>query len=214
MQAAIPSGCYDATDENNRYEDFIDADKVKVTPDASSDFGYRGIMTSISGNFFNFHSENDYALKTGTTSIFGVVKKTNWEANQIEHKPNHLLGYVHYAFPRAGQAKNRLEIASVSGESISADRNVIDHHEVMSFIARPRSPALGTMDTTGFINLNLAPKETGLKPGEQMPKYPFGRIRTEHSGQYQRPIQKTHLFYNSLLQRMNVSHNELDDSLL
>jgi hypothetical protein len=65
--------------------------------------------------------------------------------------------------------------------------------------------------TAGFTNFNLAPNPNELEPGQQMPKYPFGTDRTEHSGQYQRPIQKTHKFFNMLLQRMNVGFNSLTD---
>jgi hypothetical protein len=36
----------------------------------------------------------------------------------------------------------------------------------------------------------------------------------EHSGQFQRPIQKTHMFFNMLLQRMNVGFTYLDDTTL
>jgi hypothetical protein len=75
----------------------------------------------------------------------------------------------------------------------------------MSFIARPRSPALGTLDTNGFTNFDL--KGSSLR-------YPFGRDRTEHSGQYQRPIQKTHFFFNKLLDSMDVGFNFLEDSEL
>lgn len=43
-------------------------------------------------------------------------------------------------------------------------------------------------------------------------RYPFGKDRTEHSGQYQRPIQKTHFFYNELPDRMDVGVNPLIDA--
>jgi hypothetical protein len=75
---------------------------------------------------------------------------------------------------------------------------------LVSFIARPRSPALGTLDTNGFTNFNL----------KTMARYPFGTDRTEHSGQYQRPIQKTHMFFNKLLDSMDVEFNYLDDTTL
>jgi len=53
--------------------------------------------------------------------------------------------------------------------------------------------------TAGFTDLDLA------GPALQ---YPFGRDRTDHSGQFQRPIQKTEFFYNKLLQRMGVGFND------
>jgi len=202
MEAALPAGCYDGSDEANNHADLRDANQARVTPDLAANLGYRGLMTGVSGNFHNFHSANDYALKTGVK--FGM--NVSWEGNQISYKYNWQLGYKHY--PGAtGSAKNRIETEfSENGATYTIGRNVIDHHEVMAFIARPLSSALGTLDTAGFTS-NFDLKDESLR-------YPFGDIRTEHSGQYQRPIQKTHKFYNTLLQRMNVGFNDLDDSEL
>ena len=203
MEAAIPSGCYDNT--TNNYGPFTDEEQARPTPDAIlPDFGYRGLMAAVGGNFHNFHSANDFALKTGATQIIGITKRTNWEANQIEHKPNHLLYYTHRPIPPAGQSKNRLEVNF--GGTLLGQRDVTDPHEVMSFIARPRSEALGGRGgVAGFTNFDL--KQPSLP-------YPFGTDRTDHSGQYQRPIQKTHFFFNTLLDSMDVGFNHLDESAL
>lgn len=199
MQAALPAGCYDGSDSANDYDKFSRAEKVRATPDLASALGYRGVMTGISGNFFNFHSANDYALKTGTK--FGL--NANWEGNQIDYKPNYQLHYQHN--PSAdGAAKNRIEDSvTLEGNTTYFGRDITDHHEVMSFIARPHSPALGTLNTSGFTEFDLI---------KDMKKYPFGEDRTEHSGQYQRPIQKTHKFFNMLLQRMNVGFTPMSDT--
>lgn len=202
MQAAIPAGCYDSSPGANSYLKFLQAEQVRATPDLASALGYRGVTAGISGNFFNFQSANDYALKTG--AVLGA--NVSWEGNQISYKPNEGLRYEYY--PNAvGAAKNRIELQTFddSGAAyIHEGRDVTDHHEVMSFIARPRSPALGTLDTNGFTNFNL----------KTMVRYPFGTDRTEHSGQYQRPIQKTHMFFNTLLDSMDVEFNYLDDTKL
>jgi hypothetical protein len=201
MEAALPSGCYDASIEANSYGDFLEAEQMRVTPDLASDLGYRGVMTGISGNFFNFHSANDYALKTGVK--FGM--NVSWEGNQITYKPNYQLHY-HHNSAATGVAKNRIEDSvTLEGNTTYFGRDIIDHHEIMSFIARPRSEALGTLYTKDFTNFDLK--------GDAL-KYPFGRDRTEHSGQYQRPIQKTHMFFNTLLDSMDVEFNHLDDSTL
>lgn len=201
MEAALPAGCYDASSGANSYADFLDAEQVRVTPDLASALGYRGVMAGISGNFFNFHSANDYALKTGVK--FGL--NVSWEGNQIDYKPNYQLHYQHNP-GAAGAAKNRIEDSvTLEGNTTYFGRDITDHHEVMSFIARPRSPALGTLDTTGFTNFDL--RDNALK-------YPFGTDRTEHSGQYQRPIQKTHFFFNKLLDSMDVEFNFLEESEL
>lgn len=86
---------------------------------------------------------------------------------------------------------------------VGLGRDVTDHHEVMAFIARPRSRALGVQDTAGFNNFNMA---------DESLSFPFWNARTEHSGQYQRPIQKTHFFFNELLDRMDVGFNFLNES--
>lgn len=198
MEAAIPSGCYDGRAENNSFLKFLQAEQSKPSPDiANPDLGYRSLMSGVSGNFHNFHSANDFALATGT-ALNGMLS-VSWEANQVDHKPNHLLDYLHDA-SETGAAKNRIER---DFEQHILSRDITDHHEVMSFIARPRSRALGAQDTTGFTtNFNM--KDTSLR-------YPFSTDRTEHSGQYQRPIQKTHKFFNVLLQRVNVGFNSLTD---
>ncbi|MFZ4766674.1 MAG: hypothetical protein ACOYMN_17110 [Roseimicrobium sp.] len=200
MQAAIPATCYDSRDAANSYLPFLRAEAKQRTPDtARFGLGYRGEMDGITGNFHNFYSANDFALKTGEIVKFGVELQANWEANQIDHKPNRLLGYNHY--PKASRtAKNRLEFAAEDGR---ITRYVTDHHEVMSFIARPRSEALGAKATLGLTNFDLS--DTSLR-------YPFTRDRTEHSAQYQRPIQKTHKFFSMLLQKMNVGFNSLTDT--
>jgi hypothetical protein len=93
MEAALPAGCYDASTGANSYDKFLQAEQLRVTPDLASAQGYRGLMGNTqAGNFFNFHSANDYALKTG--AVLGA--NISWEGNQISYKPNHQLNYGHY----------------------------------------------------------------------------------------------------------------------
>lgn len=200
MEAALPAGCYDASTAANSYLKFLQAEQMWATPDLASALGYRGLMAGISGNFFNFQSANDYALKTG--AVLGA--NVSWEGNQTDYKPNRQLNYGHY--PGAVPSAQNVVQTPYPGEDgvWRIRRTVNDHPEVMSFIARPRSPALGTLDTNGFTNFNL----------KTMARYPFGTDRTEHSGQYQRPIQKTHMFFNTLLDSMDVEFNYLDDTTL
>jgi hypothetical protein len=210
MEAAIPSGCYDASAGNNNYTPFTSLDQSNPTPiHANPDLGYRGLMDGVSGNFHNFHSENDFALATGR-ALNGNLN-TSWEGNQIDYKPDHSPGvyfdrdYKFFSTQAQGQKCQYWWNGDGSAGSAQRLRYVTDHHEVMAFIARPQSRALGVQSTAGFTNFDL--KDSSLR-------YPFGTVRTEHSGQYQRPIQKTHFFFNMLLQRMNVGFNDLDDSTL
>jgi hypothetical protein len=210
MQAAIPSGCYDASDENNRYDSFTRLDHSKPTPfNAKPDLGYRGLMDGVAGSFHNFHSENDFALATGRA--FNGNLNVSWEGNQIDYKPDHSPG-VHFDrdykfFSTQAQEQRCQYWWNGDGGAGSAQllRYVTDHHEIMAFIARPQSRALGVQATSGFTNFNLMDRSL---------RYPFDKQRTEHSGQYQRPIQKTHFFFNMLLQRMKVGFNDLDGSTL
>ena len=80
------------------------------------------------------------------------------------------------------------------------------HSKEMAFVARSRSVALGATEkpVVGFQRFDL----------KRMASYPFGTERNEHSGQFQRPIQKTHMFFNTLLQRMNVGFEDLDETTL
>ncbi len=186
MQAAIPRGCYSG--DANGYEKFIKADESKPTPDI-----YGGLLAGINGNFSNFFSANDYALKTGKVNILWHDYDSNWEANQVDYKPDSPKGY----------STSRINSISPFSSSVGSRpfdgapplRNVTDPHELMAFVARPRSEALGVRDTTGFIGYDLA---------DDTLSYPFGKDRTEHSGQFQRPIQKTEAFYKKLLQTMGV----------
>ena len=195
MEAAIPASAYDSSFATSNYQPFVTEESWRPTPDLAISLGYRGLMENILGESVrasNFYSANDFALKTGITHIVGIDKRTNWESNQIEHKPNHLLNYAFY--PSAvGSAKNRIE--RIVGESFVEGRDVTDHHEAMSFIARPRSEALGVRNTAPFKAFDLA---------DPSHRYPFGTDRAEHSGQFERPIQKTHFFYNALLHEMGV----------
>ena len=203
MQAALPAGCYDESDDVNDYADFVDANTTDPTPDrANPDLGYRGLMAGApTGNFHNFFSAEDYALKTGT--IIGV--SVSWEGNQISYKPNGWVGlrydYDPLAYLIAERPRLLLQIPNGDISSYWLTRRFVpDHHEIMSFIARPLSEALGARKgpTAGFNEFNLA---------DQSLPYSFGNVRTEHSGQFQRPIQKTEFFYHNMLQKMGIQFN-------
>ncbi len=142
MQAAVPAGCYDesggkSTGGVNGYARFWNAEATEPTPDlANPDRGYRGHLTSVSGNLVNFHNSLDFALATGTT----LGLETNWEANQEDFKPDKApinTWYYNYN-PNDPILDQRAYITWSAGGA----RFSIDHHEVMSFVARPRSKAV------------------------------------------------------------------------
>ncbi len=199
MQAAIPAGCYDASAAANSYRKFTLREESDPTPDlASPDRGYRGLMSGYSGRFFNFFNAGDYALATG---MVGPIEG-NWEANQLSWKPNTwpLRKYRYLPDnPLSQRCEWGIALSPSNQPGWTHYRWVTDPHETMSFIARPRSKALGTLTTNGFQGVDLL--------GE-IPKYPFGRDRSEHSGQFQRPVQKTSVFYDNLLESLNVGYNK------
>ena len=143
MEAAIPSGCF--SDTVNNFADFATAEQNNhVTPDTGADNGYRLFLSSAAtnvGKLVSFFNTVDFALQTGTTPLplqgLGWPFQTNWVQNEIDYKPNHFsnvtLDYYDF-FPNASQGER-----SVFFFNGTNARTVIDAHETMAFVARPRS---------------------------------------------------------------------------
>ena len=103
------------------------------TPDVLADLGYREYLGSsiLSGAVVSFYNTSDYALKTGHALGLNV----SWEGNQIDYKPNWLVGRQYgYDINEATGERCKLRINGSSNW-----RYVVDIHESMSFVARPRS---------------------------------------------------------------------------
>ncbi len=187
MQAAVPAGSYDVSASLD-YAPLIDAENnagpLEKSPDlANPDLGYRGHLSNISGRLVNFHNRDDFALATGSLA-FGVIQ-ANWEANQADFKPHDPIGSGEYRY---------------NGTSgwitfvVDPNRNVTDHEEMMSFIARSRTRAVGAQENVlgsidAEIDLNLAP-------------YNFDNDRYHHSGQFNLNIQELDAFYQRLLEEL------------
>ena len=193
MQAAIPAGCFDSRAIVNSYPRFLDAESNDPTPDrADPDLGYRGHLTGVNGNLINFYNLNDFALATGSY----VEIDTNWERNQEADKPSSFGGrYYDYdparVFPERYQLWQRLERLNV------LVRYVTKHEEVMSFIARPRSRALGSRaHVRGAIDGQV---DIGVGSPSN-----FGDRRADHSAQFNRRIQQLQPFYQQLMQQLGI----------
>src|SRR5437016_4289747 len=151
MEAAIPSGCYN--DSVNNYSRFLNAEATNPTPDTESELGYRLLIQPFLGNvgkIISFFNIDDYALATGTTAFLGWPFETNWEKNQVDFKPNRLTSqnstYGDYLFSANQPTGSQVSIGwnqDITGTYLSS-RTVIDIHESMAFVARPRSKAGGT----------------------------------------------------------------------
>jgi hypothetical protein len=191
MEAAIPSGCF--SDIVNNFADFATAEQINhVTPDTAADNGYRLFLSSVSNNvakFVSFFNTVDFALQTGTTSIpfqgLAWPFQTNWVQNEIDYKPNRFFNATldYYDFlPNASQGQR--SVFFFNGTSV---RSVIDAHETMAFVARPRSKSAGAEGNTSLV----FPSSFDLQGACN-----FGRQRDDHSGQFTRRIQQLSNFYD------------------
>ncbi|MCC6355466.1 MAG: hypothetical protein IT577_16370 [Verrucomicrobiae bacterium] len=189
MQAAAPAGCYDASEAVNTYQRFLTAEASSPTPDWADDRGYRARLGGVAGNLINFYNADDYALVSGPV---------NWELNQIACKPNVIertlfgapkrwYGWYPQGFPDPALA-NRGWYNDIDPVT---ERWVHDHHESMSFIARPHSQAVGARAIQGCAvdsSINVGPGSI----------HGFGRDKSDHSAQFKRSIQQVDDFYTQL----------------
>jgi hypothetical protein len=171
LQAAVAGECLD-TNALLFPPFFIGVDEL---PDNFQ--GYAGpvqnALTSyngVSGKMANFYNTND----------FGVV--TCWQPDQLLYKPDGRYGYQ-YVTNGAFQS------------TITSTRAVTDPHELMSFLSRPRTQAVGAMPGLGGA----------LNTGNQVDLQAlvgFTGNWYDHSGEFNRPIQQLQPFYTTLLDRL------------
>jgi hypothetical protein len=138
-----------------------------MTPTPNTYFGYPGQINQAlrpGGLIINFFNPQDYAVGTA------------WEANQSLNKPD--SGYFYY--PGNG--------------SYYFSRLVTDPHELMPFVARPRSqgaavvPGIAGAIQGGEVNLNAS--------------FGFAGLSSDHSGEFNRNVQQTTDFYSTLLEKL------------
>ena len=184
MEAAIPGGCYN--DAVNNYPDFLTAEQTKPTPDTGSDLGYRLYVGSAQNNAqktINFYNTQDFALFSGAYPVLGNV---SWEQNQKDYKPNGFSTNT-YAYDK-GPPNNPYPAGQrcfLRGIYSFSERPVLDIHESMSFVARPRSKAIGA-----------EPSSTSVFPQSiDLQGYGFGGQQPDHGGQFNRGIQQLNDFY-------------------
>jgi hypothetical protein len=63
MRAALPSGCYNVNQAD--HQPFVEDAAGDLSPDGSSDIGYRGFLDNITGNLVNFTTLTTMRLKRG-----------------------------------------------------------------------------------------------------------------------------------------------------
>ena len=175
MQAAISATCYDGSTALYQ-ENFVNKDLQpgKQTPLDAAQMGYRLHLDDVGVNrkFVNFYNTNDFALVSGTWHGMPA----NWEANNLSYKPDDF-----YWFDGVNCHK----------DIVVTVRLVTDPFEVMGFVSRSRSKAVGAEPrTAGPVNTALGVDLAG--------EFGFGRTRPDHSGQFTRNIQVVVPFYSSL----------------
>ncbi len=140
-------------------------------PNSDSFYGYAGpVQNAISGHMFNFFNTND----------FGVV--TAWQPNQLLYKPD---GRYEYQY-----------LLGVPTQSlIGSSRTITDPHELMAFLSRPKTQAVGGMAGLG------SPFSTAQEV-DLVGSYGFPNSWDAHSGEFNYNIQRLLPFYQDLLDRL------------
>ena len=163
--------------------------------------GIQGKVTAYQNNF-------DFWLATGRTApiMRPIVDRVDWVSNQKDYKPNDLVGPKAYEFHPERTAGLQCVLGILG---LNDDRLVQDPHEAMAYIARSRTRALGAE----LPSLNPRPPGWSA-PVKMNTTYGFGTPRYDHSGQFQRNIQRMYsdengtafgtLFYKRLLQDLNM----------
>lgn len=169
-----------------------DATLGRHTPDLyQEETGYRGLLLASPASYKNYYNADDFALMTGSY-IKGLID-ANWVKNQTKkpHLPDTIKpkGYIWLSALESVHRRPVSYLAVISSK-FKALREVLSTPEVLAFVARSRSRALGAepnvmgqFSTSDLINLsNLGLKET----------------RPDHSGQFNRPIQETFAIFKSI----------------
>jgi hypothetical protein len=119
-------------------------------------------------------------LATGVTKLVGWPFETNWEKNQVDYKPDS-VGSGQYVYLGNG--------ASYYFTVPDIFRKVVDVHESLAFVARPRSKAAGAELHNATVFGSVLNLQTSCN---------FGAHVDDHSGQFTRPIQQLRPFYDRM----------------
>lgn len=190
MQAAVSASCYDTSLPS--LSKFTDQEQRLATPNTYS--GYASdIDNALRGKIVNFFNTNDYALATASTNAsvpigWGYYISTtiglSWEDCQLMTKPLFLFGYSYNPTNLTAYVTNVNE--GVTG------RTVTDPRELMPFVARTRTKAVGAQGGVGQM----------VNGGEfNLSSLGFSDKSFDHSGQFNRNIQDpvASQFYTNLV---------------
>ncbi len=192
MQAAVPAQCFDPNVPSHQF--FLNVEAVLPTPDT-----YRSYATGITnalrpgGRISNFFNTNDFALSTWEINqSFNNANLRGYGLTTI--KPNSFLGYS------TDGANSHLSTNSWNLSFWSTiyggyylhgpTRAVTNALELMPFVSRPRSLAVGAV-----------PSVHGQVSGEfNLSTLGFGSSPGDHSGEFNRNVQEAPVwpFYSQL----------------
>jgi hypothetical protein len=174
---AIPAGAYDTRPT------LILPDMAEViTPVAPDEGGYEGYVQNTKTPAYSMYNFAD-------VTFFG------WNIAQKQMKPTSKKGGYRYAWDSNAQPGQRARLYYRTGPFSSDYRVVTDHHEIMAFIAKSKTHALGA--------------ETRVKGHIRrvfdLARSPF-EFHTGHVVGWTRSAHETTQFYNLLLDIWNIRY--------
>ena len=182
LNAAIPAECFDTNPELNQWS--------YTTPDGDTDpgtkaLGYIGQLSSVSGNLVNFYLTNDSATTVA------------WVANNAGFKPQpfdtDFDGYFYVpGYPIGKKLGIEMPYPLVQ-------RYVGTAHEAMAYVDQSRTKALGAESRAAAV----------ISGTSDMDNYGFG---TDHSAQWNLPIQQVQPCYYDILTNFNLKQIYLDST--
>lgn len=185
METAVPAHCYDPAVTN--LPALMNMEQNIPTPNTYSNYA-AGIRSALrSGNICNLFNPVDFALVSGLNGS-GLG---SWESNQELMKPVILFGYVY--LPTNGVAVvTTNQFTEAFGVTNLQTRIVTDPLELMPFVSRPHSKAVGAQAGVGQV-VNGPEYNIQSQLG-------FTAATYDHSGQFNRSIQTLQVqgFYSRL----------------
>jgi hypothetical protein len=174
---AIPAGAFDTRD-GLVLPDMKDA-RTPVTPEQG---GYEGYVAETETPVYSMYNYAD-------VTFFG------WNIAQKEMKPTRKRGGFRYAWKPKAEPGERARLYYRTGLFGWDYRPVTDHHEIMSFIAKSRTHALGAETRV----------EGAVRQVFDLARAPY-HFDQGHVVGWTRPVQETTPFYNLLLDIFNIAY--------
>jgi pimeloyl-ACP methyl ester carboxylesterase len=207
MQAAVPAQCYDGSATNSAILQLVEL-LTGSTPNTYSNYA-SGVTNALrtGGKMINFCNTNDFALSSWVLNESFVFPRTN---DVITMKPNTYLGYYTDGINSSLKTNDlNTSVASglgyilgfFTGDSAAAwyydgpTRTVTAPHELMPFVSRPRTLAVGAQPGVhGVIGAEL----------DLQASFGFTGADYDHSGEFNRNIQDPVIkpFYPSLIDNL------------